>query len=276
MNISKLGRLFELKYSFLTIAADPNMKDVEAGIRNSLDALWAIPNISFNILRVCADSGAAKPTNADEQKAIIGFQFCRKIVGIIDYLKANKSTVKLSEIRRALETIVGDIKEVETKDQFSNLSELIYQLMPHGKKYDRKLREQQYAKARKGLSRITSIALTILNNMNNFGGAVEQEGRFAPEGAKLSEHEIMSFIRQHGDEYGVPDLATWSLVLDADPSLEQPITRMVHALSRGHNPRDSGAIKSIIHDIVAKHQEAKQTNLEQFAANMAYKYNWRI
>ena len=284
MKIDKLSQSFEQKYELVSQAVDPKMADVEANIRNSLDILWEIPNRLFNILRACADANASKPTNANEAQAVEGHQFCKKIVSIIDYLKANKSAVSLSDIRKALTLLVKEIKEnqkqVDEKLQFPHVSELIFQLLSSSSKHDRKLRDQQYAKARKGLSRITSIALTILNAMNKLGGSTEEFGRFEPQGAKLSDSEIMSFIRQHGDDYNIPDLETWSFVVDSDPSLELPLTRLVHALSRGKIPSGTDQIRSIIQNILDRRQEATQTNAplfeeegEAWDKKMAFKYD---
>jgi len=242
----------------------PEMANLEASIRNQLDTLWNLPNKSFNILRACADSGAAKAQNPNEEKAVAGYKFCHKLLNIIDYLKANRNTVSLSEIKKGLETILELIQEnlqhTEEEKQFPNVSELIFQLMPHSKKYDRKIRDQEYAKARKGLSRIASVSLTILNQMNKLGGKSEVSGRFDPQGAKLSEAEIMSFIRQYGDNYNIPDLSAWSLILDTAPELELPLTKLVHSLSRGHIPESGSRLKLIIKNILNKHQERLQNN----------------
>lgn len=284
MNLNKLSGFFEQKYELTSQAADPKMADVEANIRNSLDILWEIPNRLFNILRACADASASKPKNINETQAVEGHRFCKRIVSIIDYLKANKKDIPLSDIRKALTLLVKEIKEnqkqADEKLQFPHVSELIFQMLSSSSKYDRKLRDQQYAKARKGLSRITSIALTILNAMNKLGGATEEFGRFEPQGAKLSNSEIMSFIRRHGDDYNIPDLETWSHIINTDPSLELPLTRLVHALSRGKIPSGNNEIRSIIQNILDRRQEATQTNAplfeeegEAWDKKMAFKYD---
>lgn len=261
----RLGQLFGHKYG------EPNFKDVEASIRNQLDALWHIPNQTYNILRACSDANATNPSDERETLALSGFHFCRRIVGIIDYLKANRNDVPLSVVRRGLEEILGLIKESigsgKENEQFPNVSELIFQMLPSSKKHDRKLRDQQYQKARKGLSRIASISMTILNQMNKLGGATElSEGRFDPRGAKLSQSEIMSFIRQNGDKFGIPDLTSWSLLLDIDPSLELPLTKLIHALSRGQIPKEGEHLKKVIREtLIQGRQNKPPTNI--FALN---------
>ena len=262
----------------------PQMADVSASIRSQIDSLWNIPNKTHNILRACADAGASKPKDEHEVKAVEGHKFCQKLLNIVDYLKANRDTVSLSDIRKGLDAVVALIKEniqhTEAEKQFPGVSALIFHLMPSSKKYDRKIRDQEYAKARKGLSRMASIALTILNEMNRLGGKSEEVGRFEPQGAKLSNEEIMSFIRQHGDTYGIPDLATWSLAVDTDPALELPLTKLVHALSRGQVPSGAEKIKPIIQNIISRRQELTQTNApifeeegEAWDHKMASKYN---
>lgn len=262
----------------------PQMADVSASIRNQIDVLWNIPNNTFNILRACADAGAAQPKNEQEDLAVEGYKFCRKVVSIVDYLKANRNELPLSEIRKGITAVVDEIIKNQKREgdelQFPHVSALIFHLLPSSRKHDRKLRDQQYAKARKGLSRMASVALTILNEMNRLGGKSEVGGQFEPQGAKLSQSEIMSFIRQHGDTYGIPDLATWSLVVNTDPALELPLTRLVHALSRGRVPNGADKIKPIIQNIISRRQELTQTNAPVFEEEgeawdhkMASKYN---
>lgn len=259
MNLSQLGKYLELKYSLAS-----ETSHAETYIRNAIDSLWQVPNKTFNILRACADTGASAPKNVQEEHAIKGFQFCQQVVGIIDYLKVHRNTISLGQLRKALSELLELIKTNIEGDhvslQFPHVSELIFQMMPYGKKHDRKIRDQEYAKARKGLSRITSISLSIINEINKLGGAVEQEGRFDPQGSKLSESEITNFLRQYGQSYGIPDWSTWHLVLHADPSLETNLTRLVHSLLRGNSPNVE-PIKSKVQEILARQPEPENTSM---------------
>jgi hypothetical protein len=258
MNVRELGRLLESKYgsnTFLNSKMPP--KQIKASIIDGIDALWQLPNKTFNILRACADADASAPKDEHEKSAVAGFQFCQRAVQIVDYLKAHRNTMGLASIRKALNELIDLIQSNmgEGSSQFPHVSALIFQMMPYGKKHDRKIREQEYAKARKGLARMVSLAISIINEINKLGGVSEEEGRFDPQGAKLSDGEIVSFIRQYGDDYGIPDIETWSLVVNADPDIEKPLTTLIHALSRGHAPSHGGEVKRMVQDIVLRHQE---------------------
>lgn len=268
MTTFRLALKYEQKYQ-LTSHASPDLARLENSVRHQLDALWQIPNKSFNILRACADSEASKPQNDNEKLAVEGYHLCRRVVSLADYLKANRDSLSLSDIRESLNKMLAFIAEAQKDGLFPSVSELIFQLMPSGRKYDRKVREQEYAKARKGLSRMNSLALTILNEMNRAGGANQQEGRFDPKGAELSEEEIVLFIRQAGDKYGISDRQTWTDVVNSDPSLLPELTRLVHAVLRGHSPANGQDIKARIEDILKGRQGAKQTNQVVFDDNLA-------
>ena len=266
MSLFQLALRYEQKYA-LTSSASPDFARLENSVRHSLDVLWQIPNKSFNILRACADSGAANPQNDNERLAVEGYHLCRRVVSLADYLKANRDSLSLSDIRNSLDKMLAFIADARKDGLFPAVSELIFQLMPSGRKYDRKVREQEYAKARKGLSRMTSVALTILNEMNKMAGAVEQTGRFDPKGAELSEEEIVSFIRQYGDRYGIPDRQSWTDVISMDPSLLSELTRLVHAVLRGHVPANGQDVKREVETILRTRHEARQTNETIFNEN---------
>lgn len=261
MYLVRLADYLERKYQLNSLA----MSSIETNIRNGLDSLWNIPNKAFNILRACADADASNPKNQQEELAVKGFQFCQQVVGIVDYLKANRTTLPLKTIKKGLEEILALIKSNMSGElQFPHVSELIFQIMPYGSKHDRKIRDQEYAKARKGLSRLTSISISLLSDVNKLGGAVNNEAeRFEPIGAKLSNQEIMAFIRQYGTAYGIPDLATWSLVLNADPELEKELTKTVHALLRGHSPINTSSVKSAVLGIINQYHELNQPTNNQ-------------
>lgn len=293
MRIDRLGELLGQKYGLRTEGAvypprkpeipvgglpavhfpTPSMAQVENFVRTHIDTLWNLPNKAFNILRACADSEPKNPKNAHEQLAVDGFKFCRHILSIVDYLKANRDSLSVSDIRKGLTELKNSIVSnmhlkdlsLDAKDpdhkQFPHVSATIFEMMPASKKYERKLRDQQYAKARQGLSRIVSLVLTVINQLNEWGGAGVETGRFEPEGAKLSDEEIEVFIRNNGNSYGIPDKETFYYIIDANPDLEKPLTRLVHALSRGKVPKGADRFKSIIQNILRKRQQLTQTNV---------------
>jgi hypothetical protein len=225
----------------------PKMEDIDASIKNQISSLYNLVN-TFNILRICADSGARITSDIDV-KAIQGFQFIRHIVGIIDYLKAS-SEITLSEVRRGLEDLLQSIKHNYQSNNFSNVTELIFHILPHKTQRDREIREQEYAKAKKGLSRIVSLTLTIINQMNKLGGKIEEHGRFEGDVARLSPAEVNKFILNYGNEYLINNLQDWYKVFNSDSDLEKPLTTLVHALLQGKTPKHSEKLKLIIKNIL--------------------------
>lgn len=283
MRLDRLAQLLEQKHKFQKTAADwppkkptfplepvnfsvPEMADVNASIRNQVNNLWKIPNEQFNILRVCADAGASKPKDEHQEKAIEGFKFCRELLSIIDTLKSSLDTIDLSTVRRGLEKMLELIQKnrlhEDDKKSFPNVTALIFYVVPGNNKRSLNEREDQYGKARKGLQRMNSVIITILEEMNRLGGSVDKlPQRFNTEATKLSQLEIEKFIREYGDTYGIPDRDTWGTVIDTDPALELPLTQLVHALQRGKIPRNADKIKPIIQNIMKRRQETSQTNL---------------
>lgn len=298
MRVDRLGKLYEQKYSLAAPKEEdvpegvipapyapaepsvavkpgllptvthplPHMADVEAKIRNSLDILWNIPNKLFNVIKECAEAAPAHPEGEHEEEAVRGARFCKQVMSIVDTLKAKRDTLSLSEIRRGLETLQSLIHKnrvhKEDEKSFPHVIALIFEMVPHGKKYERRLRDQYYQKARKGFSRMNSIIKDILDYMNKVGGSSEETApRFENEPTPLSIPEIEKFIRMHGDTYGIPDMATWSLALDTDPSLEAPLRKLVHALDRGHILAGADKIKPIIQNIIRRRQQPFKTNV---------------
>lgn len=291
MRIARAAELFALKYK---IAADP--ADIEASVRNKIATLWIVPNKTHNILRACADSGISKPVTMHEKKAMVGYQFCRQLLNLIDYLKINKGTISLGEMREVLLTIiklVSENKDIKfgadgkiSKDdlpsliQFPHVSELIFQIFPINKKNDIKQRNELFNKARTGLSRILSISIDTIKDLQtleimapekftykkitNVDIDKELPNRFIPQRAMLSENDIIDFIRQYGDQYGISSQEDWGIAFRDDHQLKQEITTVINALNRGHYPKDAATAKMEIAEILKNHEERKSSNSHLF------------
>jgi hypothetical protein len=291
MRIVRLAELVAWKYK-LAISAD----DLEADLRKKIGTLWSYPNKNFNILRACADAGASKPANAQERKAVAGHQFCKEILSIVDYLKINAHTVSLGGLREALTHLVQlielnkDMKFGPTgkpsKDgvaesiQFPHVSELIFQMVQVNKKHDVKLRNDLYSKARTGLSRVLSVALDMLEDIHQLEVMVPEKfkyqnvtgidtdqpapERFTPQRAPLSNYDIIDFIRQYGDQYGISSKEDWEVVFKDDPALKEEMTTVINALNRGHFPKDAATMRMEIAEILKRHEERKSTNAHLF------------
>jgi hypothetical protein len=271
MRLDRLAGLYALKYKVAV-----NAKDLEASIRNQIDALYLVVSKTHNILRACAQSEASKPTTPEEAMAVEGYKFCQEVVSKIDYLKANKDKLSLDVIKKTLQDIKTQVEismfpnfggGQKATIEFPQVSALIYQLIPTAKKHDRKLRDEQLGKARKGFSRIVSIVIGMLEQLRQLQGSEVEEnigGRFQATRAPLSESDIVSFIRQNGDQYGISTTDDWSVALTDDPQLKEQLTTVINALNRGQAPRDSADVKMQLAEIMRNHEERKSSNAHLF------------
>lgn len=288
MNLIKIAEILSVKYA---ASAD----ETEASLRRDIEALWNLPNKSFNILKACAESNASKPKNANERKAVAGYKFCKELVELIDYLKFKESEISIPEIREALLNIVNlidenlklrfDEKGVPSDEgsispvQFPHVSELIFQLTPVKTKHQIKLRDDLYGKARTGLSRILSLSNSMIDKIKELeildshrfqshtqytDVDINQENpnRFKPQKTEVSKYDVLDFINQHGEEYGINTKTDWELVFRNDPQLKNKMTTVINALNRGHSPMDAYLMKQEIAQILEQHKgKANYENL---------------
>lgn len=284
MRIFRLAELFVLKY------ADTSSDQLETSIRKDIHILWKIPNELFNILRACAESSPKNAKNVLQVKAINGFKFCQKLLTMIDYLETNVDTISLIEIKKITNSIVEFIEYniylkfdssgkpseegVKSELQFSHVSELIFEMIPATTKHTRVIRDQQFNKARTGLSRILSITLGIIEKISKLEMIVPEKFdstapigmnkklpfRFIPDRSTLSIYDIMDFIRQHGLEYGISTTEDWATVFENDLQLKNEITTVINAINRGHYPKGSIDIKMEITRILKEYEERKSSN----------------
>lgn len=286
MRLTRLAELLVAKHKFAASAAES-----ENLLRREINLLWNIPNKSFNILKACAESGASKPKDAKENIAVLGHKFCKQLLSLIDYLKSNMLDIPLVEMREVLLNIANLIdsnkdlkfnaKGKVSEDgevapvQFPHVSELIFQITPIRTKHEIKLRNELQGKARTGLSRILSICSTMLDEISQLEvmdptkfkavDSVDPEvnieqvvpERFSPQRAPLSNYDILDFIRQHGDKYGISNTEDWELAFRNDPALKEDITTVINALNRGHSPRNGLSVKDEIAQILQQHKDRK-------------------
>lgn len=280
-------RIFRLAEFFVVKNSAISSERMEESIRSDIDTLWKLPNYQFNILKSCAESQPQKPKNINEIKAIEGFKFCQELVGMIDYLGANKNTIPLGELKEVLLNIAHLIKnnqkpeEEKSNVQFPYVSELIFEIIPVKTKQDRVIRDQQFAKAKTGLSRILSFTISMMEklsklemtdpdkfiNINITNVPVNIPARFSPQRASLSIHDIIDFIRQHGDEYGISTTEDWGTVFLNDSELKEKMTTIINAINRGHIPRDSAEVKMEIAEILMEYEKRKSNNVKYFEHN---------
>lgn len=285
MRIVRLAELLAAKHK---IAA--NALELESSLRRKIPVLWNYPNKLFNILKACADAGVSNAKTPEEKKAYAAYRFCKELLSNIDYLKTNWLNISLPELKDKLTYIVKLVdankeakfgpsgkpaKESATESpvdlQFPHVSELIFAMYPPGTKHDKKIRGELQAKARTGLSRILSFSLSMLEELHQLEmmepekfvtqkdtdseEPEELPGRFTPQHGELSPNDILTFIRQHGDEYGIDSTDDWTRVFMNDPALKDEMTSVINALSRGHYPRGSAEVKTQIDEILRRHKE---------------------
>lgn len=271
----------------LKYAADP--AGLEASLRNQIQMLWKYPHELFNVLEVCANEDV-KPTDAHGRKAAEGQRFCKKALSMVDYLQAKMDTVSLGEMREVLHRLVKlvdahktmkfDIEGKPSEEgnmssvQFPHVSALVdhmfEKIRPKTKQVVRVQKENQ-GKARTGLSRIAGLAHDMLATLQKLEVMVPEKfthvskidvdeelpGRFAPQRAPLGEHDIIDFIRQHGDEYGISSREDWQTAFENDEQLKQEMTTVINALNRGHYPKGAIDVQLRIAEIMKRHEERK-------------------
>lgn len=300
MKITRLADLLVLKYK---LAISP--AELEANLRKKIDVLWSYPNKHFNILKACADSGASKPKSPDERIAVAGHLFCKELLSWIDYLKNNSATLSLGEIRESLLNIAKliernqnatfnnagkyDARMPPTDRQFPHVSKLIFEMVPIKRKHDKKLRDEQYSKARTGLSRIVSVASDMMDNIRTLEVMVPEKfthkdttdvdinskmpSRFKPQRSPISVNDIVDFINQHGADYGISSQEDWATVFRDDPELKEKMTTVINTINRTPKdetgrpiwaPADAAEMKMIIAEVLKEVEESKSTNAHLF------------
>ncbi len=277
MRLERLAKLYACKYKVAV-----NSADVESSLRHKIDSLYTVVSKTHNVLRACAESEAANPATPEEKLAVAGHKFCKHLVSIIDYLKANQKKISLSDLKKAVEAIKMAVETnlnpqfgedgtpsedaLPSSTQFPHVSALISMMVPSGRKHDRKLRDEQFGKAKKGLSRIMSIISDMMNDLRQLGGVAgpEVSSRFEPEKAPLAESDILNFIRQYGDSYGISSQEDWGTAFRNDPQLRADMTPIINALIRGRFPKDDASVRMQIAEIVKNYEERKSTNAPLF------------
>tara|TARA_R110000868_G_scaffold99024_2_gene272608 strand:- start:8075 stop:9202 length:1128 start_codon:yes stop_codon:yes gene_type:complete len=290
MKLFKLAGYFALKYK---IASSP--EDAEGDVRKGIDMLWRFANELFVILSICAEAGVTDPKNAYEKKAQAGHLFCKELLSRINYLGKKQNTSELGEIRE----VVGQIGKLieQNKDikfnsegkidnkadlspvQFQHVSALI-SLIPTPRKSDKTLRDQQYSKAKTGLARILSKSIEIMKYLRQLEIMVPEKfkyenvtdldinsplpERFSPQRTMLSEHDIVDFINQYGNDFGISSKDDWEIVFNNNPELRNTMTTVINALNRGHYPKDASYVKEQIEDILSTYKERRLNNNEIF------------
>lgn len=283
MTLIKLAEKLAAKHKYAISAVD-----LEASIRRKIPVLWGYPNRLFSILKSCADSGITNAKTPEEKRAYHGYKFCKELLNEIEYINKNYLNIDVAELKLRLEKIVklitanksskftpagmptGKEDVAASPVQFPHVADLIYALFPLRTKHDKRLRDEAQAKARTGLSRILSFSLSLLEELGQLELMVperfanqpdpesEEEtlpGRFEPQRAQLNTNDIIDFIRQHGDEYGISSTDDWAKLFMNDPALKEEMTTVINAINRGHYPRGAEDVKAVVDQILSHHKQ---------------------
>ncbi len=295
MRIIRLAEWFAVKYADVSA-------DQEKSVRKDIGKLWDMFHKQFPVLEMLVQSSPSKPKNPHEKKAVAGHKFLKELGVMIDHLNKN-SNIELLRLKEALHLIVkliednrkasfdsdGKLSETSAEQlvpvQFPHVAALLFEVFNIGSKNDRRARDAQQAKARTGLSRILSLSLSMIDALNDIEmlspekfetkdqylpeevntDEAAEGNRFRPQRGALSTYDIIDFLRQHGDQYGVENRDDWTKLFFNDPVLKEEITTVINALNRGHNPIDSVSVKMQIDDILRRHKEREAaSNAELF------------
>jgi hypothetical protein len=262
MDIIKFAKLLKIKYA----VSDANA--LEKSLRSDIAMLYKYPHELFNILEACAKASPSGAVSEHEKKVVAGAKFCENLLFIIDYLFEVRETISLNDLKMALNELIRLIEShrpiIDDKKSvvdLSDVSALIFEMIRATTVSERTKRDQQFAKARAGVSRILSFALSMLEKISkiemtnpdkfiSFEEENEEANRFKPKRAPLSVYDIVDFIRQHGPEYGIKDREDWGKVFRNNPQMKEEMTTIINAINRGHYPSNAPYIKEKIEKIL--------------------------
>jgi hypothetical protein len=152
-----------------------------------------------------------------------------------------------------------------------------------------RLRDEQYSKARTGLARIVSVTSDMMDDVRKLEVMVPEKfthkdttdvdintkmpGRFKPQRSPISVNDIVSFIFQHGADYGISSQEDWATVFRDDPELKDKMTTVINTINRTPKdesgrpiwaPTDAAEMKMIIAEILKEVEDNKSTNARLF------------
>ncbi|CAB4197081.1 hypothetical protein UFOVP1290_601 [uncultured Caudovirales phage] len=303
MRIYRLAQIFDNKYGLVKNSA-PMLKmqkitPLENEWIKKINTLYLYPNKLFNILLSCANAGIKRSTvkTPDDRKALAGSIFCKQVVDTINELHETRGGKEISfaKIRQKLLFLVnlisknkdinfdsrGNVSDEEKNEdedttssiQFPHVSELIFNMVPGNSVASRKTRDDQFGKAKTGLSRIMSFSTSLINELdilevknpeifvNESTDEIDEDisipDRFSPQRAPLSHYDIIDFIRQHGNEYGIRNIEDWRIVTqsfqDQDPELRDALTTVINTLNRGNVPANAASVKNRVFNILEQY-----------------------
>lgn len=258
MEIAGLADFMAHKYKVAVSTAD-----LEVSVRKHIDTLYDYAHKAYDILETCANAGAAKPTNEQEEQAVAGYEFCKALVSIIDYLKKERNKIPMPKLQKAfvdLSKLIDTNLSVQGPVQFPHVSALIWEMIPLSQKvkpaYVDKIRKEKANKARHGIARIKSVVTQALDDMTKMGMSQETGtgGRFTAQRTSLDLYDIINFIRRFGGQYGIEDKDDWETVFRNDPRFLQDMTTVINAKQRATTAVEDAQVKEQILQALRDHR----------------------
>lgn len=240
----------------------------ERMLRQDIDSLvsWYVKNPVLLNLALDKNLLSGKAENPVEKKIKSGHNFIialDKIINELDKVKKTASVSELGHLATKLATLISDnMSYISDKGKFPSVNDLIFSHYLRDTQHNRKIRDTQYQKASKLLERIHSLCIAILTKVKKMTGdpSIVIPERFEAARAALSVYDIVDFIRQHGDKYGISSKDDWGLTITNNQPLKEEITTIINALNRGHQPKDPTHVMSQIVPMLKAYQEKMQTN----------------
>ncbi len=283
MSILKFANLLALKYKYAN-------KHTEEILRKQLPRLLDVMSKQYEVLSYCAKANPKGASTPNERKAVLGAAFCRKLFVFSQFLAENAKELPLEKMRSPLEHIAtliqdninisfddtgkvteenADPEKVDKERQFPHVAALIFEMYPSSTKNERTFRDKAIAQARKGLSVMKGLALSMLKDLGSIevGEGLSTEYtkglgyNFSPQRANLQPNTIVQFIREHGPKMGINDLDAWTLAVRDDYDFREAMTTIINALNRGYYPLSSmDSVKEKMKNAFQEHQARKGNN----------------
>lgn len=293
MRIVRLGELLAHKYK---IAGEAEI--LEGDIRRSIEQLWRLPNIKFNILRAAWQANPKKTKDTPEEDMVMeGFALVKKVVDAINAIKEGANDMDLSTMEKKLKSIKraiqSQMKETRNGVNFPEVMMLVSALLDplQKNKWDVKYEGGQWGKARTGLKLILEYVSDMLFNIQKLkmirAGAPKEEifeaeeeyrkydrPKLKAQRVPLHESQIKDFILKYGPDYGLNSEEDWAIAFREDPEFKEEIHDIINALSRGRIARNDPYVKSEVGNIIREHKKRMATNVPVFETDEeVFKYH---
>lgn len=251
MKITKLARLFELKYNLKSEGSSIN--DIKKNIINAYNLYVNSDKAKDPVLQILANAG--EPFS----KSLI-FEM-EKMVANIDNL-ANQPDKLFQEIVRILDGIAGIKSDPEKK-----VRNFIHDSIRVTKESEKNYREHLKSKFEMVLYRLYSILEKQMKILNAFVSKdnISKE-QISTEKKELSKEKLLMFMRTPAAQvYGLDNMDVILQIMSYSDSKSR-LTTLINAIDRGHVPVDGAQVMSEARDIknwLNDKQKNNITTLEQ-------------